>query len=500
VANRFNAKFTHKKVGRTVFSWSRLSVQQFRQFSAILALAVLGVNVGYAYEDTFTCLGDYQFVTRALGGKEDGDVGNRFSDSWLSAVPIPLPKNYVLGIDRQKLDFEVRKASYLQGQWRKGGWYHYYLYACLIKVPLGTLLLGLLAVGMTVWEWRHAPRNSQVGKDPLPSPLVATASHQSRPEGEETRSANSKRATKAHEETKRRQAAALQNTWRDEIVLLAPAVAVFVLVSSQTGFNHHLRYVLPAFPFLFIWISKVGRVFERQRIEGRGQRAEEGNPALTLSLSSPRRVIKADQRERGRWRVWLMRGVVAGALGWSVVSSLAVYPHCMSYFNELVGGPKGGHWHLGNSNVDWGQDLLYLKAWYEAHPEARPLHLAYELSLVAPSIVGIEHKRVPLSRVMNRPGAQRTKNWPWREMAADPDLPAFDQRLFAESDFGPFPGWHILSVNQLHSVIGEYEYFLEFEPVDWIGYSMMVFHITVEEANRVRRKLGLPEIEANDER
>jgi hypothetical protein len=49
-------------------------------------------------------------------------------------------------------------------------------------------------------------------------------------------------------------------------------------------------------------------------------------------------------------------------------------------------------------------------------------------------------------------------------------------------------------VNQIHRVAGDYEYFLEFEPVDWIGYSMMVFHITTDDANRVRRKLGLPEL------
>jgi hypothetical protein len=59
---------------------------------------------------------------------------------------------------------------------------------------------------------------------------------------------------------------------------------------------------------------------------------------------------------------------------------------------------------------------------------------------------------------------------------------------------GPKPGWFVLSVNEIHRQRGDYEYFLEFEPVDWIGYSMMVFHITTDEANRVRRKLGLPEL------
>ena len=33
---------------------------------------------------------------------------------------------------------------------------------------------------------------------------------------------------------------------------------------------------------------------------------------------------------------------------------------------------------MGSSNVDWGQDLLYLKAWLEGHPEAHPLGLAFD--------------------------------------------------------------------------------------------------------------------------
>jgi hypothetical protein len=32
---------------------------------------------------------------------------------------------------------------------------------------------------------------------------------------------------------------------------------VLVLVSSQDGFSGHFRYVLPALPFAFIWMSQV---------------------------------------------------------------------------------------------------------------------------------------------------------------------------------------------------------------------------------------------------
>ena len=51
-------------------------------------------------------------------------------------------------------------------------------------------------------------------------------------------------------------------TWRDEMIVLAPFFTILVFVSSQTGFSVHSRYVIPACRFLFVWTSKVGRVFK----------------------------------------------------------------------------------------------------------------------------------------------------------------------------------------------------------------------------------------------
>ncbi|MCR4412685.1 MAG: hypothetical protein NUV77_09700, partial [Thermoguttaceae bacterium] len=126
--------------------------------------------------------------------------------------------------------------------------------------------------------------------------------------------------------------------WRDEITLCAPLIAVLALVSSQTGFNHHLRYVLPIFPFAFILASRIAVAQETRNVP--------------------------------------LAAAAGLALLASIAGSLAVYPYSLSYFNELAGGPRNGHWHLHNSNVDWGQDLFDLKEWLDKHPEARPLAFA----------------------------------------------------------------------------------------------------------------------------
>jgi len=74
---------------------------------------------------------------------------------------------------------------------------------------------------------------------------------------------------------------------------------------------------------------------------------------------------------------------------------------------------------------------------------------------------------------------------------------------------GPLPGWYAIDVNFLHGphwpakcggwwsrTIApdgpNFEYFRFFEPCDRVAYSFLIYHITLDDANRVRRELDLP--------
>ncbi len=361
---------------------------QANQLAAMLLLAVYLLNAGYGFEGSFQPLGEFEFISGALGGVPENRItGNRFRGSVLENVPVPLPANYVHGIDVQKYDFEVGKWSYLRGEHKRGGWWYYYLYALGVKTPLGTLCLATMAITLAPVSCKYR----------LP--------------------------------------------WRDEFVVILPAVAVLVLVSSQTGFNRYIRYVLPALPFLFVSISRVGRAFDSGPIALR---------IATLVL-----------------------------LASTVVGSLRVFPHSMSYFNLLAGGPRGGPEHLLDANIDWGQDLLFLKRWIERHPEARPFHLQY-FGLFDPKVAGVEALPVPLG--------------------VSSEITSVDD----PSSLGPQPGWHAVSVNDVYGYRhndqshGQYMYFQKFEPVDMAGYSIYIYHISIEDANRVRRDLGLPAVASRD--
>jgi hypothetical protein len=129
----------------------------------------------------------------------------------------------------------------------------------------------------------------------------------------------------------------------------------------------------------------------------------------------------------------------------------------MSYFNELIGGPKNGPKHLLGSNVDWGQNLYFLKKWYNKHPEARPIKIVYSST-----------------DTLDRLGIKD------------------NQQLLAQ---GLEAGWFAIGIHELYGSSKQYEYFKQIEPVDRIGYSIYIYHITPEDVNRVRREMGLPEIE-----
>jgi hypothetical protein len=409
-------------------------------------VAIYVVNLGYGFEGSGMRLGEFRFVSATLGAESGEDKapaagGNRFANSWMAMLPVMLPKNYVLGIDLQRKDFEdYTSPSYLRGEFREKGWWYYYLYALAIKVPLGTWVLLGLAATRGIWLGTPSP------SVPLPSREREGIT------GQETAADGTSQvpdvsAALSHGTTQRVPAvpATLKATWRDEFILLAPAIIILVFVSSQTGFSEHMRYVLPIFPFFFVWIGRVAVVFDPSPA-----RDPEGCPAGPTS--------KGPTRQR------IFGGLIIASLGWSIISSLSVYPHSLSYFNELVGGPTGGPKHLIHSNVDWGQDLLFLKKWIDKHPEAKPLKLAY-FGYFDPQYAGIEYSAPEVPAV--REG----------EDPMDAPIP---------------PGWYAVSVNFVRGLpyfsykgdgtkvsygLKELARFQRLKPTAMAGYSIYIYHV-----------------------
>ncbi|MDR1385155.1 MAG: glycosyltransferase family 39 protein [Planctomycetaceae bacterium] len=343
-------------------------LSQSKQLFSIFAISLFVINMAYGFEGSFMPLKDYEFVSRALCGNtkwnhENGFTitGNRFRHSFLGKIPVPLPVNYVMGIDVQKKDFEIGQPSYFGGEWRNNGWYLYYILGLLIKEPLGFWLLLTISFASMIFFKK------------------------------------------------------MRRCLIDELILILPVIAILLLVSSQTKLNHHLRYAVPIFPFLFIECSRLAGTF--------------------------------------RCRLRILSLVTSGLMAWSIFSSLYFYPHSQGHFNCLIGSPKNGSKYLLGSNIDWGQNMFYLSDWCYKHPNAVPFRSYYE------TLYSYKHVKLPDHFI--------------DEKTTPPDEP--------ES------GWFAIGVNELYSNSKRYEYFQNLEPVDMVGYSIGIYHITPEETNRIRR-------------
>jgi hypothetical protein len=152
-----------------------------------------------------------------------------------------------------------------------------------------------------------------------------------------------------------------------------------------------------------------------------------------------------------------------------------------------------------DSNIDWGQDLLYLKKWLDKHPDAKLAGLAYYGSYPA-ALAGIPETPHPLAG----PGPERAaSDSSETDCTAGASVPhgsnCTAEGGCATQQLGPKPGWYALSVNYLYDRSRQYRYFLDhFTPVASAGYSIYIYHITLDEANQVRRELGLPELTAEE--
>jgi hypothetical protein len=207
------------------------------QGAAMVLVSLLVLNLGYGFEGFGRSLGAFRFLSTPLAidraepipgiparWEDQADMVarvrvNRFRGTLLGGLPVPLPAQYLLGFDDQKLEADglpVRAFNpgapadalqgypvYLDGELSDRSWWDYYFRAMAYKVPEGT---WLLVVGSLV---------------------VLVASPRARA------------------------------SWGDELAVLIPPVAFLVAMTVLTNINLGLRYVLPVFPYLFVSAGKL---------------------------------------------------------------------------------------------------------------------------------------------------------------------------------------------------------------------------------------------------
>jgi hypothetical protein len=160
--------------------------------------------------------------------------------------------------------------SYFFGQMKPGGWWYYFLAAFALKATVPTLLLIVAA-------------------------LVDLRS-------------------------------GVIDRWGE--IILTSSIVFYVIINSIGAHQIGVRYLLPIFPLVFVWTSRIIRRITPTRI---------GIGAIAVLLV---------------WQAW---------------AAVHAFPNYIPYFNELAGGAAHGPSFLDDSNVDWGQGVKLAAEYVRVH-------------------------------------------------------------------------------------------------------------------------------------
>jgi 4-amino-4-deoxy-L-arabinose transferase-like glycosyltransferase len=263
---------------------------------------------------------------------------------------------YFHGISYQRESAEYHE-SFLMGEYSTTGWWYYFIMAFLVKTPIATMVFLVIALILYVRK-------------------------------------------------------ILERAWINEMFLLIPAAAIFCFFSVEHQ-SMGLRYILPIYPFLFVFASSAAQFFLSNKI---------------------------------------LTGLSVVATGWYIGASCYIHPHYLAYFNELAGGPDNGYKYLVDSNLDWGQDLKGLKKYMQKHGISR-INLSY-FGTDSPARYGISFNWLP-SWILFSPDPEKrklpTKGW-FAISATNLQGTYFDDKDL-------------------------YAWFRDHKPVAKIGYSIFIYKI-----------------------
>ena len=263
-----------------------------------------------------------------------------------------------------------------------------------------------------------------------------------------------------------------RRAWLYRITPLLVLLAVYWVFSLQSHLNIGHRHLLPIYAAFYILAGGAFLLMRRQVM----------------------------------WSVLLLLLVV-----WHGRESVAIRPDYLAYFNPLGGGPEKAYRLFVDSSLDWGQNLPRLSLWLKEHARGERIYLSY-FGTGSPKHEGIEAIRIGdpfysqatvsslkggvycLSATMfSRVYAPVRGLWTKENEVAYQNLSAWLRHLRALPAGTPptrLDG-SALDANETNARLDYYEsllfsrlcHFLQLRPPDdRIGYSILIFRLSDEEA------------------
>jgi hypothetical protein len=206
---------------------------------------------------------------------------------------------------------------------------------------------------------------------------------------------------------------------------------IYWYASINSKVNIGIRHILPVLPFTYILVSiGINNLFERIKV-----------------IKFKKAVLLP----------------IALLLTWYVASSFSSFPYYLTYFNEIVGGPKHGYRYAVDSNLDWGQDLKRLAQWIESQG-IKKIYIDY--------FGGGEVKYYLGEKAIPWYGSSWWSRWSgWHTLGAFPRPNYFAvSATFLQGGRGK-------PSHDLNWPSGEYIWLNNYQPIAKIGNSIFVYYI-----------------------
>lgn len=178
------------------------------RWGVLLLMTCFVLNAGYLFQGSFQPINAYQFQSSELKAL-------KLLPPLLQNIPLPLPRDYLLGFDLQRFIMQQAHPTFLDSEWALTGFRSYYIYTLIYKLPHGVQFLFILAC----FQWFK--QRNQPGCMSL----------------------------------------------RTLGILLTPVI-LLICIASLANNQLGLRYILPVIPFLFLVIAPLAEQldFEKKKL------------------------------------------------------------------------------------------------------------------------------------------------------------------------------------------------------------------------------------------
>lgn len=235
-------------------------------------------------------------------------------------------------------------------------------------------------------------------------------------------------------------------------------ILFYIYLSVTSNLNIGFRHLFPILPFAYVLVSK--KFFEFLK-----------NVTDTTSK-----------------KLW--GTIFTMLLIWIIIIPIINFPSYLSYFNELVGGPKEGYKYVTDSNLDWGQDLKRLRNWVDEYNDCAQLECCYLSNLE----VRKDCNNCYLADSCYKKHRSATEDKLINKIRIDyfgGSNPAYyfgDKYIPWHAYNDPEPGWYAISVIFMQESIykekapGEksYQWLLNYQPADRVGDSIFIYYVPEE--------------------